>query len=330
MTSNSAISHRKREHLDVVLQGNGDLFEHVFDSIKLPYMSLPEYNLEDIDLSTEFLNYRLNFPFLISSMTWGTPEAKEININLAKAAERNKVALSLGSMKICLKEEWAYETFDIKQYCPNVPLIANIGLVQLNYGITADHINTMTKRIQADAIFLHINPLQEAVQPWWDVNFHNLLPKLKELIPQIHIPVLIKECGNGIDPITAQKLVDCWVKRIDVSGKWWTSRPMVENKRRTDGLWDPIIHLGISTKDSILMNKDISWLQMIAWWGIRDGIDVLKSIYLGAKISTAASPFLKPATISDEEVSKLLSVRERQCKIGLRSMGHKSIQELHW
>jgi isopentenyl-diphosphate delta-isomerase len=93
MTTNSTISHRKKEHIDVVLQGNGDLFEHVFDSVKLPYVSLPEYNLEDIDLTTVFLNYKLNFPFLISSMTWGTAEAKEININLAKAAERNKVGL---------------------------------------------------------------------------------------------------------------------------------------------------------------------------------------------------------------------------------------------
>lgn len=325
----SPISNRKKEHLQVVLDWKWDLYEHVFDKVHLPYQCLPELDLDEVDLSTQFLWHNLNFPFLISSMTWGTPEAKEININLAKAAESKKVALSLGSMKICLKEERAYETFDMKKYCPNVPLIANIGFVTLNYGVTPQSINEMVKRIGADALFFHINPLQEAVQPWWDTRFSNLIDKLTDALQYIEVPVLIKECWNWVDANTAKKLINCGINRIDVSWKWWTSRPLVENKRRTDGLGDPIIHLWISTIDAIMQNKNIPGLKMIAWGGLRDGIDVLKSLYLWAQIATAASPFLGPATVSHESVEQLIGLRERQCRIGLWSMWLAKVWDLY-
>lgn len=321
MTDNQT-NQRKLDHIQIVLDQKAETYWHVFDAYDLPYQALPEQDLREVITSCEFFGKKLSFPFLIGSMTGGPEKGLMINKNLAIAAEHCKVALALGSMRVCKEDSESYKTFDVRKYCPSIPLFANVWMVQLNYGFTAHEINELVDTIQADGIFLHINALQEAIQPEGDVNFNGLLSKLSQIIKDIHKPILIKECGNGIDRRTASKLVEMGIQWMDVSWKWGTSRPAVEWQRRKDHLADPIIQLWIATDKAILQCKDIPWISMIAWGGLRHGIDVLKALYLWATIGTAAAPFLAPALESAEEVAKVLEMRKRQYQIGKWSMGN--------
>lgn len=321
MTDNQT-NQRKLDHIQIVLDQKADTYGHVFDAYNLPYQALPEHDLRDISTSCNFFGKKLSFPFLIGAMTGGVEKGLIINKNLAMAAEQSRVALALGSMRICKEDPESYKTFDVREYCPSIPLFANIWLVQLNYGFSANEINELVDTIQADGIFLHINSLQEAIQPEGDVNFNGLLSKLSHIIKDIHVPILIKECGNGIDKRTATRLVEMGIQWVDVSWKWGTSWPAVEWQRRKDSLADPIIQLWIPTDKAILQCKDIPWIRIIAWWGLRHGIDVLKALYLWASMGTAAAPFLAPALESADEVVKTLEIWRKQYQIGKRSMGN--------
>lgn len=314
------INDRKIEHINIVLEKDVYPLTSVFEKHRLPYQALSEYNLEDIDSSCDFFGKKLSFPFIISSMTWWPEKGKIINQHLAIAAERAGVALWLWSMRVILRKPESIESFNVRKLCPSVPLFANMGLVQLNYGYGADEINHIIDAVQADGIFLHVNPLQEAVQPEWDTNFANLIEKLATILPQLHAPVIVKECGNGIDPHTAQKLRDSGVRWIDVSGLWWTSRPAVEWYRRQDDLSRAIQKLGIPTDDAVRGCRSIDWLQIIAWWGLRSGIDIAKARLLGAQLWTAAQPFLKPALQSEQAVYETIMLRKKEYQIALRSM----------
>lgn len=318
---------RKLDHINLVLEWRAEHRDCVWDKYQLPYQALVEEDLESVDTSCEFFGSRLSFPFLISSMTWWPEKWYEINRNLAQAAEHCKVALALGSMRICIEDPATFATFDVKKYCPSVPIFANLGMIQLNYGFGADEIMRLVDTTGANGIFLHLNALQEAVQPEGNVNFHGLLRRLSQIISRIQVPVLVKECGNGIDAWSAQKLVEIGIQWIDVSGRWWTSRPKVESLRRSDDLGEPIQTIGIPADEAILECRSIPWIKIIAWWWVRSGIDLLKTRTLGASMGTAAAPFLGPALQSTESVISLLDIRKRQYQIGLRSMGRKA-QEL--
>ncbi len=316
----TTINDRKLEHINIVLEKDVYPYPSVFEKYRLPYQALPELDLEAVDTSYEFLGKKLSFPFVISSMTWWPDKGKLINTNLASAAEKAGVALWLWSMRVMLRKPESIDSFNVRKICPSIPLCANMGLVQLNYGYGADEINRIIELVQADAIFLHINALQEAIQPEWDTNFSHLIEKLATILPQINAPVIVKECGNGIDYRTAQRLRDIGVEWIDVSGLWGTSRPAVEWYRRSDTLARAVQKLGIATDEALKSCQTIQWLQLIAWWGLRSGIDVAKARLLGAKLWTAAQPFLKPALMSEEAVYETLMLRKREYQIALRSM----------
>ena len=316
---------RKLDHIKICLEGKVSPFSNFLDHYQLPFQTLPEINYADIDTSVTFFWKKLSFPFIIGSMTGGPEKGKAINEHLARAAEQAKVALGLWSMRSVLEHPETLPTFNVRHLCPSIPLFANIGLVQLNYGVGADEINRLIDSVQADGIFFHCNALQEVVQPEGDTNFANLLSKLKHILPQLHAPAIIKEVGNGMDAQTAQHLKDIGVQRIDVSGLWGTSRPAVEGYRRDDNLADSIKTLGIPTDQSLSQCKKLSWLDLIAGGGIRSGIDIAKAIMLGASLWTSASPFLEPALQSDEAVYQKLLLRGKEFQIALFSTGSKDM-----
>ena len=313
----AVINKRKSEHIKIVLGKETEPNPSPFEKYRLPYCALPEIDLADVDTSIEFLGYKMNFPFIVSSMTGGPELGEKINIYLAKACQRTGCGLALGSMRIILKDHSAIKSFDVKKYCPDIPLLANMGLVQLNYGYGADEINYIIDSINADGIFLHINPLQESIQPEGDTNFKNLIPKLASILPKIKKPVLIKEVGTGIDYKTAKALFDIGIKWIDVSGNGGTSWSMIESYRRNDEMGFAFNHFGIPTDEAIISCRKIKGLNLIAGGGIRSGTDIAIALALGAQITTSAKPFLKPALTSAAACYTLLEQWKRQLRISL-------------
>jgi isopentenyl-diphosphate delta-isomerase len=295
---------------------------------RLPYKALPEIDLAGIDTAYQFFGRKLFFPFLVSSMTGGPAKALVINRNLALACEEQRVALALGSMRVILKDPSMAKSFQVRKYCPTIPLFANLGLVQLNYGCGADEINRLLDIIDADGIFLHINHLQEAIQPEGDTNFESLLPKLAGILPKIRKPVLIKEVGAGIDPGTAKALREIGIEWIDVCGLGGTSWTSVEAHRRDDDLGFLFEEAGIPADRALLDCKQIEGLKLIAGGGIRSGLDIAKGITLGAELASSAKPLLGPALTSSEACGELIRRWQKELQISMFACGAKNIGAL--
>lgn len=328
MKTKQTLHSRKEDHIRIVNEEQVEPIKSPFQKYRLPYSALPDLDLNNIDTSCKFLGYNLSFPFLVASMTGGPAKTGSINENLARACNEAGVGLGLGSMRIALKDEAAAKSFQVKKYCPDVPVIANLGLVQLNYGFGAEEINKLIEIADADAIFLHVNHLQEAVQPEGDVNFSNLIEKLQKLLPKISKPVIIKEVGTGIDFATAKLLKEIGIQWIDVSGMGGTSWTVVEAYRRKDDLGFVFAEEGIPTDEAIVTCKSLSDINLIAEGGIRNGLDIAKAIVLGADLAAAAKPMLKPALTSITECVNTLERFKREFKVAMFTSGAANISEL--
>lgn len=328
MKTPMTLKNRKLQHINIVLEENVEPLQSSFDKYRLAFKALPEIDFEEIDTSIDFLGKKLSFPFVISSMTGGEEKGLTINTNLAKAAERTGVALGLGSMRIILRNKEAKKTFDIRKHCPTIPLFANMGIVQLNYNHGADEINQLIDFIEGDGIFLHVNHLQEVIQPEGDTNFKNLIPKLEKILPKIHGEVIIKEVGHGIDFDTAKRLHEIGIKWIDVSGTGGTSWGWVEGYRRQDDLGNLFRAEGIPTDEALIAARKIENLQLIAGGGVRNGIHIAKAIALGADVATAAKPLLAPALESVDECVRVLEKMKKEFKIAMFNVGVKTVKEL--
>ena len=322
------INQRKIDHIKIVREKDVEPVKNVFDKYQLPYSALPELDLKTIDTSTNFLNCKISMPLMVSSMTGGPELAGNINRNLAIACQEAKIPLALGSMRIILKYPETLKSFQVKELAKGIPIIGNIGLVQLNYGIGIDDINKLIEQTKIDAIFFHVNHLQEAIQPEGDVNFSGLLDKLAEVIDKVQIPILVKEVGAGIDAVTAQKLYDIGVKYIDVAGLGGTSWTSVEGYRRQDELGFVFQNVGITTDKALIDCSKINGLQLIAGGGMRNGIDIVKSIMLGASLAGMAKPLLEPALESPEACIAYFEKIKHQISIALFAIGAKDINNL--
>lgn len=323
-----SIKQRKLQHIKIVLEKDTQPYPSSFDKYVLPHKALPEIDLEEINTTVNFFSKKISFPFIIASMTGGEEFGKTINTNLAMAAEKNNIPLALGSMRVILKKPETLDSFNVRHLCPSIPLFANMGLVQLNYGYGAKEINKLIDIIDADGIFLHINHLQEAIQPEGDTNFKGLVDKLAKILPKIKKPVLIKEVGNGIDKETAKKLSEIGVEWIDVAGGGGTSWPWVEGYRREDDLGDIFKAESIPTDQCLTDCREIEDLKLIACGGIRNGKHIALSLMLGADMASCAKPLLQPALESPEACIKLLGKYKKEFQISMFTMGAKDIEEL--
>jgi isopentenyl-diphosphate delta-isomerase len=203
---------RKADHIRVNLEEDVDSgLIAGFEGLRFEHNALPELNLDDINLSQDLLGKQLSAPLLISSMTGGTAEARQININLATAAQAMGIAMGLGSQRAAIEDPSLENTFNVRGVAPDVLLFANLGAVQLNYGYGADEAQRAIDMIEADALVLHLNALQEAVQPEGDTNFHSLLPKIEALVRAVSVPVIAKEVGWGISASVADRLVEAGI-----------------------------------------------------------------------------------------------------------------------
>jgi len=230
------IERRKADHIRINLdeEVGFDRLTVGFENYRFIHQALPELDLKTIDLATRLFGKPLKAPLLISSMTGGTEQAKQINLNLAQAAQAYGVALGLGSQRAGITRPETADTFKVRGVAPDILLLANIGAVQLNYGFDVEHCYTAVEMIEADALILHLNPLQEAVQPEGDVNFAGLAKKIEAVCRRLPVPVIAKEVGWGISEQAARMLVEAGVAAIDVAGSGGTSWSQVEMFRAPD------------------------------------------------------------------------------------------------
>ncbi len=308
-----------------------------FSDIRLIHVSLPEINLNEVDVSTSFLNRRLRAPIMIEPITGGTLLAKGINSNLAEAAEDIGVALGVGSQRAALEDGQMIETYSIvRDKAPSVPILANIGCPQLLGEKAELYVKEAVKMLKADALVIHLNSLQEAVQPEGQTNFKGVVQKIREIVKKLNVPIIAKETGAGISREVAKRLKSAGVSMIDISGLGGTSWAAVEyyrafrarnpqKARLGKKFWD----WGIPTVASILEVKSISGMKVIASGGVRTGIDVAKSLAIGADyLAGMALPFLKPATKDSASVKNVLNNLIEELKTAMFLTGSPNIKFL--
>jgi isopentenyl-diphosphate Delta-isomerase len=320
---------RKLEHIRLALEERMQLGKSFFDDYRFDHAALPEIDLDVVDTGVDFLGRRLAAPLLISSMTGGTETAGQINRNLAAGAEQAGVAVGVGSQRKALEDPTKADTFRVREVAPSAVLLANLGAVQLNYGMGVRECREVVEMIGADALILHLNPLQEAIQPEGQCNFSGLLPKIGEVVRELGVPVVVKEIGCGISEATARALAAQGVRIVDTAGVGGTSWARIEAQRAGDlEIGELFAGWGIPTPESIRQLRQVEGLTVIASGGIRNGLDVAKAIALGADLAGMAYPFLAPATESPDKVADKVRRTVRELKICMFCLGVKTIAEL--
>ncbi|MDJ0831994.1 MAG: type 2 isopentenyl-diphosphate Delta-isomerase [Gammaproteobacteria bacterium] len=316
------ILQRKIDHIDLVLAQQQDVKPvNAFDAIELEHNALPEQNLADIELTTEFLQHQLKLPFLISSMTGGPRRAETINLHLAEAAQQLGIAMGVGSQRVAL-ESPAHSGLNrrLRQYAPGVPLFSNIGAAQLQQDFGLAEIQQAIDMIEADGLIIHFNPLQEALQENGDTDWGNILSRLEQIAARLSVPVIAKEVGMGISVSVARKLIDAGVQAIDVAGRGGTSFSRVEGQRARDpqlqDLGEIFADWGISTPRAIMaIRSEFPELALIASGGIRHGLDAAKAMALGANLVGQAGPVLQAAMQSTQAVVAHFETMARALRI---------------
>ncbi|MEM9844150.1 MAG: type 2 isopentenyl-diphosphate Delta-isomerase [Pseudomonadota bacterium] len=322
---------RKSDHLRAIADDPGiERAGAGFDAIRLAHRALPELDLDAVDTSTSFLGKPLRLPLLISSMTGGgDQDIRSINRNLAEAAEACGVALAVGSQRVMFTNPEARESFDLRSYAPSTVLVSNIGAVQLNKGFGPTETDAAVEVLQADGIYLHLNPLQEAIQPEGDRDFSGLGQKIGELSAQSSVPVLLKEVGAGLGPEDIRIGLKAGIRHFDVAGRGGTSWSRIEYHRRTEdedtlGLlfqdWGRTTVEALRDAQPVLQPCRDS-VTLIASGGIRSGIDMAKAMVLGADLCGIAAPFLKAAQDSTEAVIRQIEKTEREFRTAMFLLG---------
>jgi isopentenyl-diphosphate Delta-isomerase len=333
----SGVASRKADHVRINLEEDVTAkgIRGGFDDYYFVHCALPELDLDQVDPSTEMLGRQLHAPLLISSMIGGTDQAASLNQVLAQVAQELHLAMGLGSGRILLEDPGVLKTFDVRRIAPDVLLFANLGAVQLNKGYGVDHCRRLVDALRADALVLHLNALQEAVQPEGDTCFAGLLAKIGELCRRLDVPVVVKEVGWGIAPDAVRVLVDAGVAAVDVAGAGGTSWSEVERHRITEP-WrarvaSTFADWGIPTAECVRQAADVApEARIFASGGIRNGIDVAKAIALGANLVGIAGPFLRAAAEGEEPALDLGRELVETLRVAMFGIGARTLADLRF
>ena len=335
VTETPSTESRKVDHIRINLERDVQFprLTTGLENVRFVHQAIPELNLSAIDTSATIFEKRLGAPILISSMTGGTEMAREINRNLARAAQRHSIAMGLGSQRAAIEDALLASSYDIRDEAPDILLFANVGAVQLNYGYGLDQCRRAVEMVGADALILHFNVLQEAVQAEGDIDFTGLLAKVEGICARLDRPVIAKEVGWGFSETNVRDLVNAGVSAIDVAGAGGTSWSEVEYHRAPSDFHARVARSfadwGIPTADAIrYARRAAPELPVFASGGLRDGIDIAKCIALGADLAGLASPFLRAADESAEAVDELIRELVAQLRIAMLCTASPDINAL--
>ncbi|KAA0549532.1 type 2 isopentenyl-diphosphate Delta-isomerase [Bacillus sp. BGMRC 2118] len=335
MNPRDNVNKRKADHIQICLNDdvNGKGMTTGFEHFSFIHQALPEVDFTDINVETFFLGKQVATPFLISSMTGGTEKAMIINQNLAIAAEEKGWSFGVGSGRAAVEDPERAYTFQIRKYAPSIPIIANVGAVQLNYGFGVDECKKIVDLVEAEALVLHLNSLQELIQPEGNTNFRGLFQKIEELCKSFHHPIGVKEVGWGINGKLARRLFDVGISFIDVAGAGGTNWSQVEKHRTTDPLKravaEAISGFGIPTSECLLDIKQYeSTGTLIASGGLGNGVEAAKAIALGADLAGFGRSILAEAVTSEKALIERFTQTEYELKAAMFSIGAASISEL--
>jgi isopentenyl-diphosphate delta-isomerase len=335
MGDGSGIAQRKADHLDINLNGHAQFREVAtgFDDYRFVHDALPEMALSDVDLSTSFLGHRLRVPLLVSSMTGGIERGLEITRRLAQAAQATGAALGVGSQRAALDDPARARFFTVRDVAPDILLLANIGAVQLVNGYGVDECRRAVDMIGADALILHLNPLQEAIQDGGNRDFGGLLRQVESVCQALEVPVIVKEVGCGISATVAARLMRAGVAAIDTSGAGGTSWSAIEGQRSASArgrrLGATFAEWGIPTATSLQMVREgAPGLPVIASGGMKTGLDAAKALALGARLAGFAGPLLRAAATSDEDALDALETLADEVRLAMFCTGARRTCDL--
>jgi isopentenyl-diphosphate delta-isomerase len=329
---------RKADHIKISLNQNVQARNVTtgFEDVNFIHRALPEIDKQKIDLSTTVFGHKFSAPLIAGAITGGTKEATKINATIAEAVEELGLGMGIGSQRAAIEDKKLEKTFTIaRKKAPTAFLIANIGGVQLIDGYGLKEVKKAVEMIEADAIAIHLNALQETAQPEGQTNFRGILEKICEIAEELDKPVIAKETGAGIAAEEAKKLEAAGVKGIDVSGAGGTSFAAVEyyrarehrnsfQRRLGEVFWD----WGIPTAVSIVEVSQTVNVPVIASGGIRNGVDVMKSLVLGASLASFSQPILEAAVKGVKETCDTLSLLINELKNAMFLVGADAVQNL--
>jgi len=329
---------RKADHIRICLDEKSQAKKATtgFEDIHFIHKALPEINKQEIDLSTSFFGHKFSSPIIVGAITGGTAQAKKINSVIAETVESLQLGMGVGSQRAAIEDKTLIETFAIaRKKAPHAFLIANIGGVQLVHGYSVKEAKKAIDMIDADAIAIHLNSLQEAIQPEGQTNFEGILTKIAEIAEQLDKPVIVKETGTGIASEEAKKLEAAGVKAIDVGGVGGTSFAAVEYHRAGgqesqlqrflgEVFWD----WGIPTATSIVEIAQTVKIPVIASGGIRNGTDIAKALALGAGLTSLSQPVLQTAVKGVKETETLLTLLIEELRNIMFLVGATKIEHL--
>jgi isopentenyl-diphosphate delta-isomerase len=328
------VSKRKSEHININLERDvRSGLTTGLEQYRFVHEALPELNLDEIRTDIQLFNRSLSAPLLISSMTGGTTDAERINATLAEAAQASNIAMGVGSQRVAIEDPSLSQTFQVRKHAPDILLFANLGAIQLNYGFDIGTCQRAVDMIEADALILHFNALQEALQPEGETQFKGLLTMIERICAKLSMPVIAKEVGWGFSVDTAKRLVDVGIAAIDVAGAGGTSWSQVEMHRASTeaqaALAAEFTDWGIPTAEAIAnIHASLPSVPIIASGGLRIGMDIAKSIALGATLGGIAGPFLKAAVKSTEAVIDFIDILSQTLKITMFATGCHRLEEL--
>jgi isopentenyl-diphosphate delta-isomerase len=330
-----AAVHKKDEHVTLICdECVRSMASSGFANYQFEHNALPEMDFSEIDISVNFLGRKMHMPLMISPITGGGDKSEKINKGLAELANDFSLGFSVGSQRIAIENASCEKSFKIRNYAPNVLLFANLGAVQLNYGWSIDECRRAVDMIDADALILHLNPLQEVFQPGGNIDFSNLLKKIEKICSLLDVPLGIKEVGYGISASLAKKLCNVGVQIIDIAGAGSISWSAIESSRSNDIVLRhssaAFLNWGNPTAECIRSISESEKLdaKIIASGSVRTGVDMAKALALGANICGNASDFLRRILKSRAECENFVESLTLELKAAMFCTGCKDIQAL--
>ncbi len=335
MDNPSFISDRKNDHISINLTRDVNSSNTTgLEKFRLRHSALPELDFSDVDTSLNIFGKKLAIPLLISSMTGGTKTAEKYNRIFATVAEKHQIAFGVGSQRIHIELPEKIKIDPIRRFAPTALIFSNLGAVQFNYGFTITDCRKAVDAIEANALILHLNPLQEALMEHGNSDFSGLLRKIESVANLLDVPLIVKEVGWGISGEIAHQLYNAGVSAVDIAGSGGTSWSEVEMHRTNNTVLKKVAEKfkgwGIPTADALIDVKKRNPGQLIfASGGLISGIDIVKSLALGADLCGIARPFLKLAEKSSEILDEHITVLKAEIKVAMFAIGAKNVSEIN-